>query len=50
MNVAGVGVHVSRCLKEGLAWATDKQAWATDKQLWVIRHMMKHVILQGTKE
>ena len=41
--MAYVGVHVSRCLKEELAWATDKQ-------LWVIRHMMKHAILQGTKE
>ena len=43
MSVAYVGVHVSRCLKEELAWATDKR-------LWVIRNMMlfKTVLLQGT--
>ena len=28
-----VGVHVPRCLKEGLAWATDKCLWVVTNLL-----------------
>ena len=33
VDVGYMGVHILRCLKEELAWATDKQ-------LWVISNIM----------
>ena len=38
--MACMGGHVSKCLKEELAWYTDELAWYTDERLWVISNKM----------
>ena len=36
VDVVYVNIHVSRCLKEELAWAIDKQLWIINTMLFKI--------------